>query len=79
MAAKSAKKVGLIPLKALRRKGEGLMPVIPSEFEGSRKISPGVYPEFAEGVEMTSLPNLATLRLCGRNIRIRESLIPGII
>jgi len=34
------KKFGLSPAKAQRRKGEGVMPVIPSECEGSRKIPP---------------------------------------
>ena len=55
----------------------------PKEFSHSlanardpRKISPGVYPEFAEGVEMTSIPNLASLRLCERHIRIRENSPP---
>ena len=61
------------------------MPVIPSEREGSKKeISPGVYPEFAEGVEMTTIPDLASLRpfdfaqdmLGERNRRIRESSTP---
>jgi hypothetical protein len=33
-------KVGLSLAKAPRRKGDGLMSVMPSEFEGSKKISP---------------------------------------
>jgi len=46
-----------------------------------RMISAGVYPELDDGVEVTRrvsfFPNLASLRLGGRNIRIRASSAPG--
>ena len=71
------------------------MPVIPSECARDlRKISPGVYPELAEGVEMTTNPNLASLRqgsghalrpfdkaqdmLGGSKLRIQASASAGI-
>ena len=36
-----------------RTPSDGTRPVIPSECEGSEKDFSGVYPELAEGVEMT--------------------------
>ena len=46
--------IGISPAKAPRRKGDGLLPVMPSECEGSKKISP-----FGRN---DKTPNLAPLR-----------------
>ena len=55
-----------------RRQGAKLMNPRPSSRANARDLK-----GFLPAVEMTSLPDLASLRLCGRHIRIRESSITG--
>jgi hypothetical protein len=56
------RKAELSPAKAPRRKGDEPKPVIRANARDLKKISPGVYLSLADGVEMTSLPDLASLR-----------------
>jgi len=80
--AKNAKaEIGLSPAKTPRRKGDGPRSVIPSKCEGSKKdFSPvelrPITPRGRNDKE-SFFPNLASLRLGGRNVRIRAFLAPG--
>ena len=63
------RKPNYLPQRCL---GAKLMNPCPSSRANARDLK-----RFLPAVEMTSLPDLASLRLCGRHIRIRESSITG--